>query len=75
MKRIYLIIAIFTLSLIYCLTACTNLENSKNNDDITTPGPTQIPDNSRPPAEEQGDSQNDPMTYPDASTETFSYND
>lgn len=75
MKRIYLIIAIFTLSLIYCLTACTNLENGKNNDDITTPGSTQIPDNSRPPAEEQGDSQNDPMTYPDASTETFSYND
>lgn len=75
MKRIYLIIAIFTLSLICCLTACANLENGKNNDDITPPEPIQIPDNSRPPAEGQGDSQNDPMTYPDASTETFSYND
>ncbi len=43
MKRIYLIIAIFTLSLIYCLTACTNLENGKNNDDITTLGQPKSP--------------------------------
>lgn len=73
MKRIYLLIAIFALSLICCLTACAGLENGKNNDDITPVEPIQTPDNS-PPAEEQGDSQNDSMTYPDASTETFSYN-
>ena len=35
MKRIYLLIAIFALSLICCLTACAGLENGKNNDDIT----------------------------------------
>lgn len=46
MQRIYLIIAIFTLSLICCLTACTNLEYGNNNnnnddDDIIPPEPIQ----------------------------------
>lgn len=73
-KRLVSGILLLALSLICCLTACAGLENGKNNDDITPLEPIQTPDNS-PRAEEQGDSQNDSMTYPDASAETFSYND
>ena len=78
MQRIYLIIAIFTLSLICCLTACTNLEygnnnNNNNDDDIIPPEPIQNLD-TPPFVEEHGTNQNDSITYPDASTETFSYN-